>query len=103
MISSTSRPAAFVLSLISALLFSASADNTPNLCTDDIPNLTKIKPSDTAPHPIPNITVGGYEYNGDAEHFVVRPPLGAGKKYRKALIYIPGTIYIVLTIFILVH
>ena len=90
MISSTSRPAAFVLSLISALLFSASADNTPNLCTDDIPNLTKIKPSDTATHPIPNITVGGFEYNGDADHFVVRPPLAAGKTYSRVLIYIPG-------------
>uniref|UniRef100_A0A7S4JPJ3 1-alkyl-2-acetylglycerophosphocholine esterase n=1 Tax=Odontella aurita TaxID=265563 RepID=A0A7S4JPJ3_9STRA len=71
----------------------AHADNTPNLCTDDIPNLTKIKPSDTADHTIPDITVGAATYNGDADHFVVRPPLvGKGKrKYKRVLVYIPGT------------
>jgi len=86
----TFRPAFLVLNF-AALFFLTDADNTPNLCTDDIPNLTKIKPSETASHPIPNITVGGFEYNGDAEHFVIRPPLGSGETYSRVLVYIPGT------------
>ena len=80
-----------VLILSAPFLLSVYADNTPNLCTDDIPNLTKVKPSQTALHDIPPITVGSATYDGDADHFVVRPVLGQGETYKRALIYIPGT------------
>lgn len=79
------------LSLLALPVFQADADNTPNLCTDDIPNLTKIKPSETATHPIPDITVGGETYSGDADHFVVRPELPSKSTYKRVLVYIPGT------------
>jgi len=76
---------AFLLSSI------ADADNTPNLCTDDISNLQRIKPSDTSLNidVIANLTVGGETYNGDADHFVMIPDPEAMVK--KALIYLPGT------------
>lgn len=80
-----------VLILSAPSLLSVSADNTPNLCTDAIPNLTKVKPSETASHDIPDITVGSATYDGDADHFVVRPLLDEGSTYKRALIYIPGT------------
>lgn len=81
--------AALILSASSLLV---DADNTPNLCTADIPNLTKIKPSETANHTIANITVGDTEYSGDADHFVMTPPLfGPETIYAKLLVYIPGT------------
>mmetsp|Transcript_19038 Transcript_19038/g.37861 ORF Transcript_19038/g.37861 Transcript_19038/m.37861 type:complete len:401 (+) Transcript_19038:282-1484(+) len=78
--------AAFLLSSILV-----DADNTPNLCSDDIPNLQKIKPSDTSLNidVIPNLTVGGEEYNGDADHFVMIPDPEA--MVEKVLIYLPGT------------
>lgn len=67
-----------------------NADNTPNLCTDDIKDLLKVQPSWTNPGiVVPNITVGGYEYNGDAEHFVIGNNMATTKNL--ALIYIPGT------------
>lgn len=82
--------AALNLNIFAGSLF-VYADNTPNLCTEDIPYLTKIKPSDTANHTIPDITVGSTLYSGDADHFVVRPPLKGNAKYRRVLVYIPGT------------
>ena len=57
---------------MATVLFSVvNADNTPNLCTPGIDDLIKIKPSDASGIVPPNITVGGFEYNGDAEHFVI--------------------------------
>jgi len=67
-----------------------NADNTPNLCTDDIVDLLKVKPSEANPgFPIPSITVGGSEYDGDADHFVIGNSKATNKNM--ALIYIPGT------------
>jgi len=77
----------FYLLSFSALV---NADNTPNLCTDDIDDLIKIKPSEANPGVVvPNITVGGFEYNGDAEHFVIGNEKASSKSL--ALVYIPGT------------
>mmetsp|Transcript_1477 Transcript_1477/g.2266 ORF Transcript_1477/g.2266 Transcript_1477/m.2266 type:complete len:390 (+) Transcript_1477:76-1245(+) len=75
---------------LSALtLMLAKADNTPDLCKDDIANLEVIAPSETVTdgHIIPNITVGGETYSGDFPHFVVNP----GGKQEKIIVYIPGT------------
>lgn len=77
--------------LLLSLLSVAKADNTPNLCTDQIPNLTKVKPSETASHSIPDIRVGSTTYSGDADHFIVRPPLDDGAVYKRIMVYIPGT------------
>jgi len=69
-----------LLILGSYVLF-VNADNTPNLCTDDITDLLKIKPSETNQGvPVPNITVGGYEYDGDADHFVMGNSMAMNKK-----------------------
>lgn len=77
---------------LSAISLKAKADNTEDLCTDGIEYLERIKPSATALHQIPNITVGGFEYSGDEDHFVVRPPLeGKDRTYKHVLVYIPGT------------
>jgi len=77
-----------------AFLFSfilVDADNTPNLCTADIPNLQRIKPSATLLNidVIPKLKVGGETYSGDADHFVIIPDPKA--KVEKALIYLSGT------------
>jgi len=93
---------AFVNLNVLSLSLLAHADNTPDLCTADIPDLEQIKPSvtyapwvgeDWASHtlPIPDITVGGETYSGDAEHFVTRPPLRVDEVYKELIIYIPGT------------
>lgn len=70
-------------------LMSAKADNTPDLCTDDIDHLEIIKPSETVTdgHTIPAITVGSETYSGDEPHFVVNP----GGRHEKIIVYIPGT------------
>ena len=83
----------FHLFQLSALtLMSANADNTPDLCTDDIAYLEVIKPSETVTdgHSIPSITVGSETYSGDEPHFVVNPPSGGGD-HEKIIVYIPGT------------
>jgi len=66
------------------------ADNTPNLCSDDISNLQRIAPSATGLDidPIPDIKVGSATYSGDAEHFVMIPNDGHVKK---VMVYLPGT------------
>jgi len=66
------------------------ADNTPNLCSSDILNLQRIPPSATGLDidTIPDITVGGSTYSGDADHFVMIPN---GQKVKKVMIYLPGT------------
>ena len=75
---------------VATVLFSVvDADNTPNLCTADITDLVKIKPSDASGLVPPNITVGGFEYNGDAEHFVVGS--ASSRHNRRVLVYLPGT------------
>jgi len=77
-----------IIGLIGFVPSFVNADNTPNLCTDDIVDLIRIKPSQTNPGvAIPNITVGNFEYNADAEHFI----MGAAKSKRQVLVYIPGT------------
>ena len=78
--------------LAALTLMSAKADNTPNLCTDDIAYLEKIRPSETVTdgHSIPNITIGGFTYLGDSHHFVVNPTTGGGQ-HEKIIVYIPGT------------
>ena len=79
-----------VVTILLCSCYLIHADNTPDLCTSDIVDLLKIKPSDTNPGvPVPNITVGGFEYNGDAEHFVIGNSISATKDL--ALVYIPGT------------
>lgn len=66
------------------------ADNTPNLCSSDISNLQRIAPSETGLgiSPIPDITVGGETYSGDADHFVMIPDDG---HVEKVMVYLPGT------------
>jgi len=64
------------------------ADNTPNLCSDDITNLQRIAPSETGVTNISNITVGGESYSGDADHFVMIPN---DNMVDKVMVYIPGT------------
>lgn len=78
--------AAFLLSSIIV-----DADNTPNLCSDDITNLQRIAPSATSLNidVIPDLAVGGEIYSGDADHFVMIPDPDA--MVNKALIYLPGT------------
>ena len=81
----------FHLFQLSALaLMSATADNTPDLCTDHIANLEKILPSETVTdgHSIPSIKVGSATYSGDEPHFVVHPE---GGEHDKIIVYIPGT------------
>jgi hypothetical protein len=81
----------FHLFQLSALaLMSATADNTPDLCTDHIADLEQILPSQTVTdgHAIPDITVGGFNYSGDSAHFVVHPE---GGEHDKIIVYIPGT------------
>ena len=77
--------------LAALTLMSAKADNTPNLCTDDIAYLEKIKPSETVTdgHSIPDIKVGSATYSGDFPHFVVNPT--GGGHHEKIIVYIPGT------------
>lgn len=88
----------FYLSTASALcvttaLFSVAvnADNIPNLCTDDIVDLVRIKPSTASGLIPPNITVGGETYNGDADHFVINAAGTADYKPDRIMIYLPGT------------
>jgi len=77
-----------------ALLFLSGAivhaDNTPNLCSDDISNLQRIAPSATGLDidPIPDIKVGSATYSGDAEHFVMIPN---DNHVTKVMVYLPGT------------
>jgi len=54
-----------------------------NLCTDQIPNLHQIRPSETTHHTIPNITVKGNIFYGDYPHFIVRPPLNSSSSGRQ--------------------
>jgi len=68
--------------------FTARADNTPNLCSADIPNLQRIAPSETGVTDIPDIKVGSATYNGDADHFVMIPN---DNMVDKVMVYIPGT------------
>jgi len=77
--------------LAALTLMSAKADNTPNLCTDDIADLEEIKPSETVTdgHSIPDIKVGSATYSGDFPHFVVNPT--GGGHHEKIIVYIPGT------------
>ena len=75
---------------VAAVLFPViNADNTPNLCTAGITDLVKIKPSDASGLVPPNITVGGFEYNGDAEHFVIGS--ASSEHNKRVLVYLPGT------------
>jgi len=78
------KVAALFLPIIAVL-----GDNTPNLCTSDIEDLLRIAPSTTGVENIPNITVGGETYNGDADHFVIGSTTRSAKK--GVLIYLPGT------------
>jgi len=78
-----------ITGLVAILLSGANADNTPNLCTDGIKDLIKIKPSEASGLVPPNITVGGFEYNGDAEHFVMGTT--TSKHKNRVLVYLPGT------------
>ena len=77
--------------LAALTLMSAKADNTPDLCTDDIAYLEEIKPSETVTdgHSIPDIKVGSATYSGDFPHFVVNPT--GGGHHEKIIVYIPGT------------
>ena len=84
----------FKLTAAAALLLSTNVvvfgDNTPNLCTDDIPGLMRIPPSETGVKNIPNITVGSEEYNSDADHFVIGD--SDTKAAKKGItVYLPGT------------
>jgi len=79
-----------IICLVGLVPSFVNADNTPNLCTEDITDLIKIKPSQTNPGVvIPNITVGGFEYNADAEHFIMGTETSRHNK--RVLVYIPGT------------
>ena len=81
--------ASTVISVATVLFPVVNADNTPNLCTADITDLVKIKPSDASGLVPPNITVGGFEYNGDAEHFVIGS--ASSEHNNRVLVYLPGT------------
>jgi len=88
MVSTVSMIIRALLVVGSSVLF-VNADNTPNLCTDGIEDLLKVKPSHGNPGVVvPNITVGGEEYDGDADHFVIGNSI---QNKGMALIYIPGT------------
>jgi len=79
-----------IIGLVGFVPSLVNADNTPNLCTEDIADLVKIKPSQTNPGVvIPNITVGGFEYNADAEHFIMGTT--TSEHNNRVLVYIPGT------------
>jgi len=79
-----------IICLIGLVPSCVNADNTPNLCTEDIKDLIKIKPSQANQGVVPpNITVGGFEYNADAEHFVIGTQ--TSKHNNRVLVYIPGT------------
>ena len=78
-----------VIGVATVLFPGVNADNTPNLCTAGITNLVKIKPSDASGLVPPNITVGGFEYNGDAEHFVIGS--ASSEHNKRVLVYLPGT------------
>ena len=82
---------------VTTALFSVpvNADNTPNLCTDDIVGLDRIKPSTASGLVPPDITVGGETYNGDADHFVINAGANARRptdyKPKRIVVYLPGT------------
>jgi len=79
-----------IVGIVAILVSVANADNTPNLCTKDIKDLIKIKPSQTNPGVVvPNITVDGVEYDGDAEHFVMGTT--KSKHKNRVIVYLPGT------------
>ena len=88
--------------------------NTPDLCTDDIPDLKRLKPSECDPtgRVGPDIPVGSTVYTNDEAHFVIGSPkmaaasgssrtrtLKAAKKAKKGIagppdgsiiVYLPG-------------
>ena len=75
--------------LLSVLLICAG--ETLNLCTNEIPNLVQIRPSETTTHDIPNITINDETYFGDHPHFIVRPPLRSHQTYQSLFVLILGT------------
>ena len=79
-----------IVGLVAILLSGANADNTPNLFTEDIGDLVKIKTSGASGMVTSNITVDGEEYNGDAEHFVMATKYS---KYNiRVLVCLPETV-----------
>ena len=78
-----------IVGVVATLLAGANADNTPNLCTYNLNNLSKIKPSEASGLVAPNITVGGFEYTRHAEHFVLRK--NQSMPDTRFLVYLKGT------------
>ena len=72
-----------LLDILFAFLILQSTGEMLNVCTDQIPNLYQIRPSETTNHTIPNITYKGNILYGDYPHFIVRPPLDSSSSGRQ--------------------
>jgi len=74
------------LSILGVSVFlSHAAANTPDICTENIENLRKIRPSevDDTGRVGPEITVGSTVYNNDEHHMVIGAPITTSRRTRR--------------------
>ena len=74
------------LSILGVSVFlNHAAANTPDICTENIENLRKIRPSevDDTGRVGPEITVGSTVYNNDEHHMVIGAPITTSRRTRR--------------------